>query len=295
MRQGSFELLFGAMLALLGSVPSSAWGQNASQPASAVAMPSPTVLTTPGGVRFGIWPKAPDKPAPTLFILGSTIDGTLGSAYFRQAGNALAERGYLCVSIDLPCHGQEQKSGEPEGIAGWRARAEKGEDFIKGMTDRLTAVLDDLVKRGWTDPQRVAACGTSRGGFSAVHFAAAEPRVRCVAAYAPVTELTVVREFLGAEDNAVLKKLSLERQADRLAGRAVWLIIGDRDDRVSTDHSVQFARAVTKESLKRKVPALVDLHVVVEPQGHTTPKGAAELSAAWIDERLHPPATETKK
>jgi dienelactone hydrolase len=246
-------------------------------------------------VRFGIWPKAPDKPAPTLFILGSTIDGTLGSAYFRQAGNTLAERGYLCVSIDLPCHGQEQKSGEPEGIAGWRARAEKGEDFIKGMTDRLTAVLDDLVKRGWTDPQRVAACGTSRGGFSAVHFAAAEPRVRCVAAYAPVTELTVVREFLGAEDNAVLKKLSLERQADRLAGRAVWLIIGDRDDRVSTDHSVQFARAVTKESLKQKVPALVDLHVVVEPQGHTTPKGAAELSAAWIDEQLRQPPTETKK
>ncbi|MCC7422862.1 MAG: alpha/beta fold hydrolase [Planctomycetaceae bacterium] len=283
-------------VALLGSAASSAIGQDTPKRAApADASAAPTVLMTAGGVRFGVWPKPPDKPSPTLFILGSTIDGTLGSAYFRQAGNALSERGYVCVSIDLPCHGQEQKEGEPEGIAGWRARAEKGEDFMKELTDRLTAVLDDLVKRGWTDPHRVAACGTSRGGFSAVHFAAAEPRVRCVAAYAPVTELTVVREFAGAGDNAVLKKLSLEQQAERLAGRAIWLIIGDRDDRVSTDHAIRFARAVTKESLVRKQPALVDLHVVVEPQGHTTPKGAAELSAAWIDEQLRQSVAQTKK
>lgn len=273
----------GAVAAVLAT-STAAFAQEAAKPVT--NEPPVETLTTSDGVKFGIWPRRPEKASPTLFILGSTIDGTLGSAYFRQAGNALAERGYLCVSIDLPCHGLEQRSGEPEGIAGWRHRAEKGDDFMADLCGRLSKVLDDLIERKWTDPERVAACGTSRGGFSAVHFAAAEPRVRCVAAYAPVTDLAVVNEFRTAADVPLIQKLSLERQSEKLAGRAVWLIIGDRDERVSTDHSIRFARAVTAESLKLKKPALVDLHVVVEPQGHTTPKGAAELSAAWIDEQL---------
>ena len=81
-------------------------------------------------------------------------------------------------------------------------------------------------------------------------------------------------------------RLSLKAQASKLAGRAVWVIIGDRDERVSTEEAMAFCRAVTAESLKRNVPALVDLHVVSEPKGHTTPAGAADLAAAWIDRQL---------
>ena len=57
---------------------------------------------------------------------------------------------------------------------------------------------------------------------------------------------------------------------------------------MSTDESIAFCRAVTAESLKRNLPAVVDLHVVAEPKGHTTPPGAAELAASWIDGQLHP-------
>ncbi|WP_046767311.1 carbohydrate binding domain-containing protein [Jiangella alkaliphila] len=35
--------------------------------------------------------------------------------------------------------------------------------------------------------------------------------------------------------------------------------------------------------LTRSVPSEVELHVLSEPRGHTTPPGAPELSAAWID------------
>ena len=79
-------------------------------------------LETPTGVHFGIWGEKPHAPAPTLVILASTIEGTLGDPYFRRAGNILAEQGYLCVSIDLPCHGTQQLGGEPPQLEGWRRR-----------------------------------------------------------------------------------------------------------------------------------------------------------------------------
>lgn len=244
------------------------------------------VLTTNSGVRYGIWPKKPIKPAPTLFIFAGSIEESLNTPYFRQSGNQLAKQGYLCVSVDLPCHGPVVRKGEPAGIAGWRARCEKGEDFVAEATLRFRSVLDELIESKLADPERIAACGTSRGGFMAVHFAAADPRVKALAAFAPVTDLMVLSEFQSLEKRDLVDRVSLKSQAEKLAGRAVWVIIGDRDARVSTDESIAFCRAVTAASLKRNQPALVDLHVISEPQGHTTPKGADELAADWILRQL---------
>jgi dienelactone hydrolase len=264
--------------------------EGTAQPSPAAAPPARSdevhVLTTPSGVRFGVWPDVPKQPAPTLFVFASTIENTLGHVYYRQAGNALADRGYLCVSVDLPCHGQELRAGEPDGLAGWRYRCERDDDPMADLATRARAVLDHLIAAGMTDPARIAACGTSRGGYSALQFTAAEPRVKCVAAFAPVTDLTALREFAGAEQHPLVQRLSVEHRADDLAGRAVWLVIGDRDERVGTDHAIRFARQVTAEALRQKRPALVDLHVVSEPRGHSTPAGAAEQAAEWIDRQL---------
>ncbi|NUQ64583.1 MAG: alpha/beta fold hydrolase [Pirellulales bacterium] len=243
-------------------------------------------LETPGGVRFGIWGDLPAAPSPTLFILANTIDGTLGGPYFRQAGQALGKQGYLCVSVDLPCHGEEHRSDEPRDLAGWRHRCEQGENFVEEANRRLSQVLDHLVAAGHTQATKVAVCGTSRGGFMALHFAASDARVKCVAAYAPVTDLAALREFHGAEANSLVKSLALIQVAEKLAGRAVWIVIGDCDERVGTDHAIALARGITKASLAKGLAGRVDLHVVAEPRGHTTPAGAAEQSAAWIHAQL---------
>lgn len=245
---------------------------------------APTVVTrqTPTGDRFGTWGKLPDRPSPTLFVLASTVEGTLGDAYFRQCGNALAADGYLLVSIDLPCHGKQHRPDEPAGLTGWRHRCEQGEDFVAETNKRLARVLDHLIASGHTDSGKVAVCGTSRGGYLALQFAAHDGRVKCVAAYAPVTDLTALREFHGSEKNELVQSLSMIKQAGKLSGRAVWIIIGDSDDRVGTDHAIDLARRITKESRSKGVDSQVDLHVIAEPRGHTTPTGAAERSAVWI-------------
>ena len=251
---------------------------------------------TPAGVEYSTWARTKVRPAPTLFILSSTAKETLGNRYYRQCGNQLAERGFVCVSVDLPCHGKQQRKSEPGGLAGWSARAAKQQDFVAESNARLSAVLDHLIKSGVSDPARIAVCGTSRGGFLAIHFAAHDKRVGCAAAFAPVTALQALREFHKIRDLPFVRTLALSKQVNRLAGRSIWIVIGDQDERVGTDRAIKLARELTKVSRAKKLTSQVVLQVQPEPRGHTTPVGSPESAAKWIYQQLvsKPSATATK-
>ena len=252
-------------------------------------------LKTPGGIEYGVWGRAARKPAPTLFVLATSIDSTLGRATYRQCGNDLAKRGYLLVSIDLPNHGKHIVPGKPAGLGAWGVRVGQNEDVVAENNARLSKVLDHLIKTGVTDPNRIAACGTSRGGFMAIQFAAHDKRVKCVAGFAPVTDLAALSEFRKIPKHPLVKKLSLANQADKLAGRPVWVVIGDRDDRVSTRKAFEFASAVSASARKKKVPSNMHLHIISEPRGHTTPPGYAKRAAVWIEEQLKKTKAASKK
>jgi dienelactone hydrolase len=255
--------------------------------------PAISRFTTSTGVEYGIWGQVSTNPAPILFVLAGTIESTLIKPYFRQAGNELAAHGYLCVSIDLPCHGKQILDGDASGLSGWGRRALKKQDFVIESNRRLSQILDHLIETGRADPARIAACGTSRGGFIALHFAAHDERVDCVAAFAPVTELTALSEFRTLQDNPLAIQLGIKRQADRLAGRPVWVCIGDQDLRVGTQHAIAFAESLGAASVAGKLPDRTVLDVRPEPRGHTTPAGAAERAAAWIRRQLPPLAHAT--
>jgi dienelactone hydrolase len=248
---------------------------------------------TPDGVSFATLGEKPPQPAPTLFAFAKDDAGTLASPLYLAAGTVLGKQGWLCVSLDLPGHGAERRAGEPDGLAAWRYRVDAGQDVMAEFTDRCKRVLDYLIAEGFTDQKRVAACGTSRGGFSALHFAAADPRVGCAAGYAPVTDLKALTEFKGAEDAPLVRRLALSTHADKLATRAIWITIGATDDRVDTNMAIATARSITAAATAQKIPDRVELYVLPSP-GHTTPAGAAEQSAAWIL-RTFSPGGETKK
>ena len=207
--------------------------------------------------------------------------------YFRQSGTSLAHQGWQCVSIDLPCHGWEHRAGEPEQLDGWRFRSVAGEDFVEETNRRLAHVLDHLNVKGCTDAGKVAVCGTSRGGFLAMHFAAFDSRVKCVAAFAPVTDLLGLQEFHGAEQNDLVRSLALTTRAVDLARKQVWMVIGDQDVRVGTDRAIMLADRITE--VARDLPVCrgsIELHVLPEPRGHTTPAGATDRATEWIDRQI---------
>jgi dienelactone hydrolase len=238
-------------------------------------------LTTPGGVEFGILGAKPAAPAPELILYAADIDRTLGDPAYNRVATLLAEKGFVCVTLDAPCHGKDNTENADNPLATWRARIEKGDDLVGDFTRRCTQVLDYLVAEKYADPARAAAGGISRGGFLALHWAAAEPRVRCVAAFSPVTELMALAEFNGAKDRQRIEALELRRAAAKLADRPIWIVIGNHDERVGTDRAIAFTRDVVRAAAAQKRPPLVELHVTTTP-GHSTPAAAHDEAAAWV-------------
>lgn len=243
-------------------------------------------FTTDNGTEFGLWGGNNEKkPAPVLFVLASSIEETLGTEYFRQCGNRLArEYGWLCVSLDLPYHGKLQKDTAFAGLNGWAKAIKKREDIISANNGRMHDILEYLVRKGIADEKNIFATGSSRGGYLALQFAASEHRVRSVVAFAPVTELTAVREFSAIPKKDILPIYNLDNHLDSLATKDIWFVIGDRDERVGTDLMVDFAKRVRQAQRTINSPARMELNVMLEPKGHTTPKGSVDRSVNWLVE-----------
>ena len=247
--------------------------------------PPMRLLKTADGTRFGLFSEKPAAPAATLFIFASGIDemGNDPARYYTQTGRDLAKDGWVYVVLDAPCHGYDQKDGEPAALQGWAHRVKAGQDLMGPFVKRCTSVLDHLIAEGYTDPARVAASGTSRGGFCALHFAAAEPRVRAVTGVAPVTNPLALSEFKGVTEEQA-KSINIDSLTDRLAGRIVWLSIGNDDARVSTDECVRLARNLVTATRKLKPEMKVaPVELVVGPsEGHRAIDNAYPLEAQFL-------------
>lgn len=245
------------------------------------------LIELPSGLRFGLSKEKPPSPAPTLFIFAQSIEANLSKDEFFEVGRIVEQRGYICASLDVPCHGSDKREGEPVGLDGWRFRIENGENPFERFASQSSQVLDYLIEQEYSDPANIAVCGSSRGGFAAAHFAAKDQRVRSIIAMSPVTKLSALREFNGLEDHALTNSTSLIHLSEELAGRSLWLIIGNRDSRVSTDFSVEFAESVVQTSSKTTQDTnLIDVSLQVLPSlGHHCPDRTHEMAAEWLLKR----------
>ena len=68
---------------------------------------------------------------------------------------------------------------------------------------------------------------------------------------------------------AFVPLITVINQADNFAGRNVLVIIGDQDNRVGTDHTVAFARRVSKVAQGTNVT----LYILDELRGHFETEG----------------------
>jgi pimeloyl-ACP methyl ester carboxylesterase len=230
---------------------------------------------------FAMLPAHAGKPAPTLLLLAMAGADTLCTEPYCRVGRLLHAQGWNVVSLDLPCHGADRRAGEPTELAGWAARVKAGEDIVAAFQKRVNDVVGHLVTTGVTDPARIAAAGTSRGGFMAFHAAAGNPLIRAVAAFSPVTDLVALSEFAGQENNPLATRLALVNAAEALAGRAVWITIGNADERVGTDKAVTFAEALKNAALAQKLTPRVTLRVLPTP-GHSSLPEWHDDAALWL-------------
>lgn len=243
-----------------------------------------TLERLPDGTRYAVIGGTPGKPAPTLFVFQGDIDTARSEPLYTEVARIMARHGFLSVVIDAPGHGEDHHSGEPKELKAWNWRVDHGEDLVAGFNARARAVLDYLVQEKRSDPSQVAAVGTSRGGFLAFQFAAVEPRIRFAGGISPVTDLMALREFSATTQRAAVDSLALATLAPRLAGRPMWISIGNHDERVGTDFAIAFSRALVAVNVARRQDATIELIVHSVP-GHSSTERDHERLAAWLLEQ----------
>ncbi len=188
---------------------------------------------------------------PLLLVnIGGVREDSLTVSPYNLAVKRFLARGHRALGFDLPNHGPRVDT-HGEGIAGWRNAWVAGEDRFAQFVEEASAALDRCIELGVAEPGRVVVYGISRGGYMAVRLLAADSRVASAAAIAPVTDWRDLTEFSadrGRDDVAVLR---LSRYASAIAGRRVFVVIGNSDKRVSTVSCCRFIAELMDANLRQ--------------------------------------------
>jgi dienelactone hydrolase len=193
---------------------------------------------------------------------------SLTGAPYNMAVEAFLKAGHRAASFDLPAHG-ERIDARGSGIDGMCARFRAGEDPFVQFAGDGRAVIDALIERGEATADRIVVAGTSRAGYCSLRLAAAEPRVAAVAAFAPVTDWRVLREFAEVRDRNEVAELALEHFAKDLAGRAVYIAIGNHDLRVGTDACARFVSQLAGAEGTAEGQSRLQFLIVDDSEGHS--------------------------
>ena len=211
--------------------------------------------------------------APLLLTLGMSRASALGEAPHDIPARQFVAAGGRALSFDLPNHG-DRLDAFGSGIEGFAAACVAGDDpFVRFVAD-AQAVLTACVESGLASSDQIVACGVSRAAYCALRLAAADRRVAAVAGLAPVTDWRGLREFAYCAERLEVAALAIDRWAADLAGRPIFLAIGNADGRVGTQHCARLAlRLYEEESARQLVASSVECHLVPS-EGHA-------LSADW--------------
>lgn len=217
-----------------------------------------------------------ELPTPDQILLLSFANDrmtSLGTSPYSLAAEAFLGKGHCVLSFDLPNHGS-QINHHGEGITGFRNAFVAGTDPFQLFVKQGQSVVDWCITQGKATAGRIAVCGTSRGGYMALRLLAADTRISAGAGFSPVTDWRDLSEFERERDREDLAARRLSCYADTLASRAVFMAIGNHDERVNTARCCQLYLDILKSKQAAEYdPATLDFYCTEDP-GHS-------CSPAW--------------
>jgi len=221
-------------------------------------------------------------PQPLLLLnFASDRQTSLTGAAYSTPVQIFLKAGHRVASFDLPAHG-DRVDGRGSGIDGMCARFLDGDDPFRQFAEDGRAVIDRLIERGEATANRIVVAGTSRAGYCSLRLAAADRRVAAVAAYAPVTDWRVLREFAAVRDRDEVAGLALEHFVQPLAGRPIYVAIGNHDLRVGTDACTRFVLHLAQAEGSEQGKSRLQFLIVDDSEGHSLDNRWRERGAQFL-------------
>jgi hypothetical protein len=205
-------------------------------------------------------PEGKLSPDPVLlFSIGGTTEHFV-DPHQKQA-EYFWEHGHRAVSFSIP--------NVLYSIEAYRDSMLEGTDPAVAFIEQAKAVLNHCVDRKWVKPDRIVVTGISRFAYFAFRLMAEDDRLNIGGGFAPVTDWRDLSEFHGHRDMDVVADLRLPLIVGKLAGKKIYLAIGNHDDRVGTLSCAQFFLDLNEANRVRGFDrSLVDFFITPDV-GHT--------------------------
>lgn len=227
-----------------------------------------------------IGPPLEQGPLPAVFYFALSAEDSLHLAPFNQPALSLLPFNTRVFSITLPGH-----DGLPakEAMHYWADYLRKGHNIIEEFIAQAHSIIKTLIEKNIVQKDKLAVMGLSRGVFIACHLAAVIPAVSTILGFAPLTNLSAIKEF--SEPPSMLDALNLNNLAGALANRKVRFYIGNHDTRVGTKHCFDFFSNLVQKAVEKKIRP-IPMELIIKPsighEGHGTSPEIFQEGANWL-------------
>lgn len=223
-------------------------------------------------------------PLPSLIYFSLSKEASLSLDPFCQPVHFLQDKPIRVFSFDLPYHTTLDTFSS--AIDKWRNNFEQNVDILTPFCEQVVDSIDELISMNLIDPGKIAVAGLSRGAFIACKVAAFHPLIQYILGFAPLTDLSVIKEFKEARHSSTF---SLHSIIEKLIGKKLRFYIGNQDTRVDTTKCFEFITALAQCNETHRIkPAFVELFI--EPsqgyKGHGTHPHTFESGCNWLSYHL---------
>ncbi len=254
----------------------------------------------------------------TVIVLHGTGDSKEGMLPLLTA---LANRGFLAVSIDGRYHGERAtRSGGYSSAIAAAYRTGKGHPFLYDTVWDVLRLVDYLATRADSDPARIGLMGISKGGMETYLASAVDPRIAVavpvigaqsfrwaldhdawqwrVGSISPAVEIAArdagtsvdaafVRKFYDRVVPGIYGAFDGPSMLPLIAPRPLLVINGDQDDLTPLPGVQECARAAEQAYRLANSPEKFQL-LVQRDAGHEFTADAQRASLDWLVKWLKP-------
>ncbi len=225
---------------------------------------------------------------PAFFYFALSGEESLNLHPYNQPALHLDSGALRIFSFTIPGH--EPGMNKFHAMEFWAEQMAAGSYLLEEFFDQTERAILWLINQNLVDPEHVGAGGLSRGGFVATHIAARLPFLHTLLVFAPLTELSQLKEFANLPLERRAAELDLVHLVDHLTHvRNIRFYIGNLDTRVNTDACYRFIRSLAvkghaKHARHQKIELM--LTPSIGHQGHGTAPHIFEEGSLWAKNHL---------